>query len=50
MKSTLDMNRVSTLSAQLLANLDETVFFSLLSGFIAEEFIFYQEFKKFGTA
>ncbi len=38
MKSTLEMNRVSTLSAQLLANLDETVFFSLLSGFIAEEF------------
>lgn len=38
MKSALDMNKVSTLSAQLLANLDETIFFSKLSSFVMEEF------------
>ncbi|MFT6631347.1 MAG: Nif-specific regulatory protein [Bacteriovoracaceae bacterium] len=38
MKSALDMNKVSTLSAQLLSNLDETIFFSKLSSFVMEEF------------
>ena len=38
MNSALDMNRVSTLSSQLLTNLDETIFFSQLSGFIHDVF------------
>lgn len=38
MNNALDMDKVSTLSAQLLSNLDEVVFFSRLSGFIGEMF------------
>ncbi|MBT4791961.1 MAG: sigma-54-dependent Fis family transcriptional regulator [Halobacteriovoraceae bacterium] len=38
MKSTLDMNKVSTLSTQLLSNLDEEVFFGRLSLFVQELF------------
>ena len=38
MKSTLDVEKVSTLSTQLLSNLDETIFFSLLSGFVGDHF------------
>lgn len=38
MKSALDVDKVSTLSTQLLSNLDETVFFSRLSRFVAELF------------
>jgi Nif-specific regulatory protein len=38
MKSTLDMNEVSTLSSQLLTNLDETVFFSRISSFVMDIF------------
>lgn len=38
MNNALDLDKVSTLSAQLLSNLDEVVFFSRLSGFIAEMF------------
>ena len=34
----LDLNKLSTLSTQLLTNLDESVFFSKLSGFIQEDF------------
>ena len=36
--SALDLNKVNTLSTQLLANLDESIFFGRLSGFIQEEF------------
>lgn len=38
MKSALDLNKVSTLSTVLLTNLDESVFFSQLSAFVAEQF------------
>lgn len=38
MRSALDLNKVSTLSTVLLTNLDENVFFSQLSSFVAEQF------------
>lgn len=38
MNSALDMDKVSTLSTQLLSNLDESVFFSRISGFIHDVF------------
>ena len=38
MKSALEMSKVSTLSNQLLENLDEKVFFSKLSGYVKDAF------------
>jgi len=38
MRNALDSNKVSTLSTQLLSNLDETIFFSKLSHFVMETF------------
>ncbi len=49
MKSTLDLNEVSTLSSQLLSNLDESVFFSRISAFVMDIFDEYkvQTFEAF---
>ena len=38
MKSALDVDKVSTLTTQLLSNLDETVFFGRISGFVNDYF------------
>ncbi len=49
MKSALDMDKVSTISTQLLTNLDETIFFTRLSSAIMELFKEYkvQTFEAF---
>ena len=38
MKAALNLDKLSTLSTVLLTNLDETVFFSKISGYIHEQF------------
>ena len=42
MNNAFEMDKVATLSAQLLANLDEVVFFSRISGFVGELFEAYK--------
>ena len=45
MNNALEMDKVATLSAQLLANLDEVVFFSRISGFVGELFEAHIKFR-----